>query len=235
MQESNPLAEIYGGRVLDLATGAGQFVATLLSSLKDVEEVVGVDHSAGAVTAAARSIGDPRVRFEEMDILQLSYADASFDVVGISCSLHHLNEAQRVVNEALRVLKTGGHMIVLEMYADQQRETQQTQVLLHHWWGEVDTALGVIHNPTWTRAELEGFLRSQPFAALELVEHEMPPQDPHDAELISRLEQGIDQYQKRIVDRPDLQDLVTQGEELRSRLQQIGVEFPAALLAIGRK
>ncbi len=235
MQDSNPLGNIHGGRVLDLATGAGQFVATLLSALAEIDEIIAVDHSTPALAAAERSIGDPRVRFMEMDILHLDFPDESFDTVGISCSLHHLEEARPVLLEALRVLKPGGHLIVLEMYADQLRDTQQTQVLLHHWWGRVDTALGVIHNPTWTRAALESFLRDLPCNSMEILEHDAPPCDPHNSELIARMEQGLDQYLKRIAEHDELQELAAQGEELRTRLHTVGVEFPCALLAIGRK
>ena len=127
------LGHLSGGRVLDIATGAGGFVQFLLDGLRDHGEIVGIDANAerGEPFAAAFD-GRPDVRFEQMDAHRLAFADGSFDTVCVSNSLHHFADPAPVLAEMLRVLRPGGHLVVNEMYRDGQSETQATHVLLHH-------------------------------------------------------------------------------------------------------
>ena len=76
------LGDVPGGRVLDVATGAGGFVQFLLDGLRDHEEIVGIDVNPERGVAFATAFGDrPDVRFEEMDAHRLAFADGSFDTV----------------------------------------------------------------------------------------------------------------------------------------------------------
>ncbi|MEO8123342.1 MAG: class I SAM-dependent methyltransferase [Burkholderiales bacterium] len=59
----------------------------------------------------------PGVRSE--DLMQLSYADASFDLVITSDTLEHVPDAQRALRETHRVLKPGGaHVFSTPVVAD---------------------------------------------------------------------------------------------------------------------
>ncbi len=85
------IGHVAGGRVLDVATGRGGFVAILRDGLHDFDEIVGIDVNPAGAEAFAASFGDdPRIRFVEMDALRTDFPPASFHTVSISSSLHHV-------------------------------------------------------------------------------------------------------------------------------------------------
>ncbi len=77
----------------------------------------------------------------------------SFDAVSSSSSLHHLEDLPRCMAEMLRVLKPGGHLIIRETHGDTMAPAQLTDVYLHRWAAEIDSALGSTHNPVFARRE----------------------------------------------------------------------------------
>jgi ubiquinone/menaquinone biosynthesis C-methylase UbiE len=63
-----------------------------------------------------------------------------------------------VFNEISRVTKPGGVVVILEMTADGNTETQMIHVLLHHWWAELDRRRDVYHDAIWLRSDILAFL-----------------------------------------------------------------------------
>lgn len=227
------LGHIPGGRVLDVATGSGGFIGFLLEGLQDPAEIVGIDTSERAAAAFGQAFKDtPAVRFESMDAGRMSFPDASFDTVCIANSLHHLPEPARVLSEMLRVLRPGGTLLVLEMFRDGQAESQITHVLLHHWWAAVDRTQQVVHNETYTRAEITTLIAGLGLEELNLHELSDLDGDPHDPEAVKQLGEIIDRYIQRADGHPELQQ---QGEQLRRRVEEVGFHSAASLLAIGKK
>lgn len=226
------LGDLSGGRVLDVATGAGDFVRFLLDGLRDHGEIVGVDVNPERGEAFAAAFGDrPDVRFEQMDAHRLAFPDSFFDTVCVSNSLHHVVDPAPVLTEMLRVLRPGGHLVVNEMYRDGQSETQITHVLLHHWWAAVGTLRGDVHRETYRRVEIVAIVEDLGLADLRLVDLVDPDEDPHDPEVVAELEAAIDRYVTLADGHPGLQQ---RGEELRVRLRAVGVRNATQLVAIGR-
>jgi len=226
------LGDLSGGRVLDVATGAGEFVRFLLDGLRDHEEIVGIDSNPERGGAFATAFGDrPDVRFVEMDAHRLTFDNGSFDTVCISNSLHHLADPAPVLVEMLRVLRPGGHLVVNEMYRDGQSETQTTHVLLHHWWAAVGTLCGEVHRETYRRAEIVAIVEGLALADPRLVDLVEPDEDPHDPETTAQLEAAIDRYVGLADGHPEL---LQRGEDLRGRLRAVGVRSATQLVAIGR-
>lgn len=227
------LGAIDGGRVLDVATGTGSFVAFLLDGLRSHDEIVGIDENGTRAEAFAAALSDRQgVRFEAMDAHHLAFADASFDTVCISNSLHHFADPAPVLAEMLRVLRPGGHLVVIEMYRDDQSEPQLTHVHLHHWWAAVGRATGEVHRETYERAAILEIVAGLGLADVRNWDLEDPAEDPHDAATIAELEAAIDRFQERTVDLPDLR---ARGEELRARLRSIGAAGATQLVVIGRR
>jgi SAM-dependent methyltransferase len=227
------LGSLSGGRVLDVATGAGGFVHFLLDGLRDHGGIVGIDADPARAAAFRQAFaGRPDVRFELMDAHRLDFEDASFDTVCVASSLHHFEDPTPVLAEVLRVVRPGGHVIVSEMYRDGQSETQLTHVLLHHWWAAVGRTAGEVHRETYRRGEIVAILEGLGLADLQLHDLFDPDEDPHDPATVAELETAIDRYVALAAGRPDLQ---ARGDELRVRLRTIGVRGATQLLAIGRR
>lgn len=230
------LETILGGRVLDVATGAGRFVEILKESLASYTELIGIDNSERAETAFMKVFHDPSIYFQSMDANELNFPDCSFDTVSICFSLHHIPDPLPVLQEMKRVLRPGGHFIVSEMYRDHQVETQMTHVLLHDWWAAIDTARGVCHNKTYTRQQILTILDSLDLVDLKAFDLIELADDPHDSENLKYLDDIINQYAlERSASLPGEPALKEQGEALRQRLHQVGYHNASVLVAVATK
>ncbi|HEX2669794.1 MAG TPA: bifunctional 2-polyprenyl-6-hydroxyphenol methylase/3-demethylubiquinol 3-O-methyltransferase UbiG [Polyangiaceae bacterium] len=105
---ASELARAFGGRpakVLDIGCGGG-FLSNHLSSLG--HDVVGLDASSDALAIASRYDSTGLVRYQQGDALNLPYPDCSFDSVCAMDFLEHVENPDRVIAEAARVLKPSG-------------------------------------------------------------------------------------------------------------------------------
>jgi len=100
-------------RILDIGTGSG-FLAVMLSRLG--HEVVGIDISPVMIQCAyetASAFGQ-RIEFRIMDSGDLDFADQSFDAVVCCELLSHLPDLRPTLDEAKRVLKNDGILVVFD-------------------------------------------------------------------------------------------------------------------------
>jgi demethylmenaquinone methyltransferase / 2-methoxy-6-polyprenyl-1,4-benzoquinol methylase len=107
-------AEIVAGwrphRIADLATGTGDLALALQKKLPDAE-IVGVDFLPEMLDLAQRK-GLRQIVLA--DAMNLPFGDASFDCVTIAFGLRNLENWGAALAEMSRVLKTNGHLLVLE-------------------------------------------------------------------------------------------------------------------------
>jgi SAM-dependent methyltransferase len=229
----NIFGQISGGRVLDVATGGGNFIHFLLEGLKDYTEIIGIDANPRGEAAFAEAFkGKTNIRFELMDALQPTFKAESFDMVCISNSLHHFADPLAVLLQMERLARPGGYLVVAEMYRDRQTETQMTHVLLHHWWAAVDRAKGVVHNETYLRDEIAQIVENLGLVGLATYDLADLCENPLNPEILAELNTTIDRTIQRAEGDSDLQ---RRGEELRKRVAEIGFHSATSLVLIGRK
>jgi SAM-dependent methyltransferase len=227
------LGHLHGGRVLDVATGAGGFARYLDEGLADYDEIIGIDTDAAKAAAFDEGMADgPRARFEHRDAAITGYPDDAFDTVAVSNSLHHFDDTAAVLREMRRILRGGGAFIVFEMYRDGQAAPQMTHVELHHWWAAVDTRRGIVHHPTYTRHELLDLVAPLGLLDLRVTDVANPEDDPLDPDSIAELDEVIDRYLGWADGDPAL---TATGNELRSRLHEVGIRGATSLAIVGRK
>ena len=92
-------------RVLDLGCGAG-FLSNHLA--KCGHHVTGVDTTTEALVEAKLHDKTGTVKYQNADACALPFPDASFDVVCAMDLIEHVDEPQKLIAEASRVLKPGG-------------------------------------------------------------------------------------------------------------------------------
>jgi ubiquinone/menaquinone biosynthesis C-methylase UbiE len=107
------LAPTGAERALDIGTGAGA-LALALAPL--VREVVGLD-LVPELLAEARKRAPANVELVEGDAAALPFENASFDLVTTARTLHHVRRPELVVAEAVRVLRPGGTLLVVDQLA----------------------------------------------------------------------------------------------------------------------
>ena len=232
MDAKDLTGHISGGKVLDVATGSGGFIHFLVEGLKDYEKIIGIDTKEGIEEVFDEQFGDKPICYKKMDAAKMEFADESFDTVCISNSLHHMPDLPGTLREMLRVLKPGGHLILLEMYCDNQTETQMTHVQLHHWWGAVDRSQSISHNETFRREEIVETVAGLGLGEMRVHALSELSENPHDPAILAEINPVIDRYIQRAEGHPELQE---RGEELRQRLEQVGFDGADSLLVIGRK
>jgi SAM-dependent methyltransferase len=226
--------DLDAGCVLDVATGAGAFLDELLKDVKSYTEAVGIDKKETLADAFSKTFKDnERVRFQPMDAVRLDFADASFDTVCISYSLHHLEQPEITLGEMKRVLKPGGTFIINEMYPNgNQAETQMTHTLLHHWFARIDTVNNVYHRETYTREQIIALFGGLGLHDLQYFDFSDLSDDPKSSEVGDELFPIIDRYIERANGHPELQEA---GEKIRERIKEIGFHSATTLLLVARK
>jgi ArsR family transcriptional regulator len=125
--------------VADLACGEGHLT---LEAARWARHVVAIDHDAAALSRArqlARKRGISNITWKKGDIEHLPLDDEQVDVALLSQALHQTTHPGGTVSEAVRILRPGGRLLVLEL-----RPHDQTWVkdrLGDQWLGFADDVL----------------------------------------------------------------------------------------------
>jgi len=98
-----------GMRVLDAGCGMGRFAEVCADAGADVHAI----DLSSAVEAAARNLGHrPNLSFYQADIMNLPFADGSFDAIYSLGVLHHTTNTRRAFLSLVRLLKPGGRIAI---------------------------------------------------------------------------------------------------------------------------
>lgn len=230
------LKEISGGKVLDVATDVGQFIASLMPALKDFDSFVGIDtHGKSLAAGKAKFEGKP-VEFIKMDATNMIFENEYFDTVAIQFSLHHMKRLGTVLQEMLRVMKPGGNFLVSEMYVDgNQSDARQSHIKMHHLSAELDSAKGVFHDYTYTRKKIREIMKELDLSSLEEFDITYPMKNPKDGELIKNMKAGIHTALNRYEDLPNYADFQSKIYDLFLWIDTYGYAPARSLFFIGRK
>jgi ubiquinone/menaquinone biosynthesis C-methylase UbiE len=129
------LAELRaGGWMLDLGCGPGQITLAVCEQFA-ASRVMGVDMSWQMLNMAERrrraSSCGGRVRWVAADIKRLPFADESLDTVYSNTTLHHLSDPVSMLAEACRVLKSGGVLLIRDLYRPPSIERRDELVAMY--------------------------------------------------------------------------------------------------------
>ena len=98
-----------GARILELGCGTGNAWKDKLSLLEPNCSLILSDFSSGMLETAKETVGlDPRVDYQVIDIQNIPYQEASFDIVIANMMLYHVPDLHKGLSEVRRVLKPGG-------------------------------------------------------------------------------------------------------------------------------
>lgn len=111
------LADVKSGqRVLDCATGTGDLAIAFKQAVGQQGEVIGTDFCKEMLSYApqkAQTLG-LNIQFELADVMNLPYADSSFDTASISFGIRNVADPKKAIAEMARVVKPHGKILILE-------------------------------------------------------------------------------------------------------------------------
>lgn len=236
------LGLISGGRVLDVATGRGGFINTLINTLKEHEYFIGIDNCTSYDSKEDMREGIAQFRGMPVELLEMNgenmgFEDGSFDTVCISYGLHHLDDVRAVLIEMKRVLRPGGCFIIQELYCDGDKtEAQKVDTLEHEWCVKVDNLQGITHNKAFARQEIIAIANGLGLENLEVFDSDRPMEclfceknqkceDPKNQAEFHDSIKRIDETYNRIRDYPD--------PEIRNRIKEEGEMIKKAIALSG--
>jgi ubiquinone/menaquinone biosynthesis C-methylase UbiE len=222
------------GRILDVATGRGEFLRYLADTVKAYDFAVGVDYSEKNIKDAI-SRNKNGLHFKIMDAQKLDFPDNYFDLAAISNSLHHLQNVKQVLKEMYRVLKPGGMLLIAEMFRDGLTEMQMTHVRLHHWWAKVDTITGISHNKTYTKAEIRELVGDFGLHNLQEIEYKDLNDQSKNEKIFNFLIEAIESYLERLKALENHEELIDSGLELKEKIKNSGIAWATQLAIWGEK
>lgn len=236
------LGSISGGRVLDVATGQGAFIDTLINTLKDYESLVGIDNGDSHDSLKEMREGRAHFRGRPVEFLwmngaEMGFEDGSFDTVCISYGLHHLDDVKGVLTEMMRVVRPGGRFMIQELYSDgEETEAQKVDRLQHEWCIAIDRLLGMTHNKAFSKQRLMDLTKGLGLKDLEVFDSDRPMdclfcershlcEDPKNQARFHDLMGLMDETYDRIKDYPD--------REVRNRIKEEGEMIKRAIAKSG--
>ncbi len=104
--------EMKPASLLDLATGSGD-LAMEIAKLNPQTKIIGADFCE-PMLEVARQRKVPGVEWIVADAMNLAMPDATFDVVTVAFGLRNMASWPEAVREMSRVIKPGGHLVVLD-------------------------------------------------------------------------------------------------------------------------
>lgn len=114
----NYLKPFRPGFILDIATGTGDLAISMCKTLQ-AERIIGADISEGMMQIGREKAEQAgyagQILFEKQDCLALTYPDNTFDAVTAAFGIRNFENIGKGLAGMYRVLKPGGHVMILEL------------------------------------------------------------------------------------------------------------------------
>lgn len=108
--------------ILDVATGTADLAIALKKA--QAEKITGIDISNGMLEVGRKKIAkkglSQTINLEQADSENLPYPDDTFDAITVAFGVRNFENLEKGLKEMYRVLKPGGHVLVLEFSQPQK-------------------------------------------------------------------------------------------------------------------
>lgn len=112
------LAPLHPQKILDIATGTGDFAIFAAKRLRP-QSLIGADISEGMMAIGRKKVEQAQlghiISFAKEDCLSLTFADNTFDAVTAAFAIRNFADLDRGLREIRRVLRPGGQASIIEL------------------------------------------------------------------------------------------------------------------------
>lgn len=117
--------------MLELGIGSGLIAQPFIAAGQDY---VGIDLSLGMMRLIRHKLGGGQYpRLAQADIQALPFAAGSFDLIHAVRVFHHLSDWRRCIDEARRLLRPGGILIIVENIAPNDADAPPWSIVQQKW------------------------------------------------------------------------------------------------------
>ena len=221
-------------RLLDLASGSGDFILSLVEAGAALEGIVAVDIDHRWLDEGR---GRPRGRTVHRlvaDGRRLPFTQASFDGVSIANGLHHFDDPAAVLREARRVLTPGGRLLIDEISSSGLTPAQANRHAYHTLSAELDRATGGVHHPALTDAEITDLVETAGFSIQHGFSHTPLFEGDYTAHITLRLNRIEERIRDAALDDARRADFLRRLTELHRSIRRRGVQPQPQFICLAR-
>jgi ArsR family transcriptional regulator len=149
--------------IADMGAGEGAFSLLLAQRAKRVVAIDASEKMLEVGREQAARHGIVNIEFRQGDMEEVPISNASLDLVFFSQSLHHALHPDRAIQEAARILRPGGRIVVLDLLKHRFEEARE--LYADEWLG-------------FSEAELEALLTRAGFSAVQISVVDKEPETP---------------------------------------------------------
>lgn len=164
-----------GSRVLEIAPGPG-YLAIELAKLGDFH-ITGLDISDTFVSIARANAAQAAVQvdFQHGNASDMPFADESFDFLVCTAAFKNFTQPARALDEMYRVLKPGGHALIIDLRKDASLQSIQQAIdeMCVSRWNAAITRLTfryMLLKRAYTRPAFEQLLANSKFRRTQIHE-----------------------------------------------------------------
>lgn len=229
------LANVCAGHLLDVATGEGEFLHFLLESVASFDSATGLEPNKESLAAAKNRLFPFTVDLVLGNVRKLPFEESYFDFVTVSNALHHFEQPIKALLAMMRVLVSGGRILINESIRDVNTPAQQTHLDFHMLKSDIDKAKGIFHQQYLSKAELLELLQEARIEPEKIFVSDDEPDILNSKEKIWQFSHKIDEMVAMAGELPQKHSLESRSWELKERIRQYGFQKPPQLSIIAYK
>ncbi len=236
------LSELHGylenacvGHLLDVATGEGEFLKFLLDSVASFDSATGLEPNKESLALAKNRLFPFAVDLVLGNVRKIPFEESYFDFVTVSNGLHHFEHPVKAIQAMMRVLISGGRLLINETIRDGCNPAQECYLAYHALKADIDTALGGYHRDYHSSDELTSLFQETHIEVERSFLSANEPEMLNSKEKIWQFSHKIDEMVSAAGELPQKISFESRSWELKEKILKQGFQKPPQLTLIAYK